>query len=151
MLKFKSATPSLVAADAGFRDERRALGIQPGEQQRRLQLRAGDRQRVTDAVQWFAVNRKRRRATFAGCNLRAHQRQRFGHTAHRPLHQRRVANQFAGSIVILALLGLIIGLLVKLGAIMKRVDAITTNVASATEWFSPTKVFKEIGKLFHKN
>ena len=55
------------------------------------------------------------------------------------------------SIVILALLGLIIGLLVKLGAIMKRIDTITTNVASATEWFSPIKVFKEIGKLFHKN
>ena len=86
----------MVAADASFRDERRTLGVQPREQQRGLQLRAGDRQRVTDATQWFAVNHERRRATFAGCNLRAHQRQRLGHTAHRPLHQRRITNQFAG-------------------------------------------------------
>lgn len=54
------------------------------------------------------------------------------------------------SIVIIALLGVMIVLLVKLRQVAKRVDAITTNVARVTEWFSPTKVFGEVAKLFKK-
>lgn len=54
------------------------------------------------------------------------------------------------SVVIVALLGVAIALLLKLRQIAKRVDTITTNVARASEWFSPTKVFSEIGKLFGK-
>ena len=34
--------------------------------------------------------------------------------------------------------------------IMKKVDKITMNVASATDWLSPAKVFSEITKLFRK-
>ena len=54
------------------------------------------------------------------------------------------------SIVILVLLGTIISLLIRINAIMKKVDKITMNVASATDWLSPTKVFSEIKKLFRK-
>ena len=49
------------------------------------------------------------------------------------------------SVIIVALLAVVITLLAKL-----NVDKITTNVASATEWLSPTKVFSEIAGLFRK-
>ena len=54
------------------------------------------------------------------------------------------------SIVILVLLGTIISLLIRINAIMKKVDKITMNAASATDWLSPAKVFSEITKLFRK-
>jgi len=44
----------------------------------------------------------------------------------------------------------VIALLVRLNTVMKSVSKITTNVASATEWLSPTKVFSEISGLFRK-
>lgn len=55
------------------------------------------------------------------------------------------------SFVVVVLLTLVIILLVKANRVVKRVDAITTNVARATEWLSPTKVFSEISNLFRKN
>lgn len=54
------------------------------------------------------------------------------------------------SIVILVLLGTVISLLIRINAIMKKIDKITMNVASATDWLSPAKVFSEITKLFRK-
>lgn len=54
------------------------------------------------------------------------------------------------SFVILVLLGLLIALLVKVNRITKRIDSITINIAKATEWFSPTKVFNGIANLFGK-
>lgn len=52
------------------------------------------------------------------------------------------------SIMILALLGALIALLIKLRQLAARVDAVTTNIAKATEWLSPTKVFREVAQLF---
>lgn len=54
------------------------------------------------------------------------------------------------SVVILALLATVIMLLIKVRRIAQKIDAVTTNVARATEWLSPTKVFSEIRSLFHK-
>ena len=54
------------------------------------------------------------------------------------------------SVIIVTLLAVVIALLVRLNTGMKSVSKITTNVASATEWLSPTKVFSEISGLFRK-
>ena len=54
------------------------------------------------------------------------------------------------SIVILALLGVLIALLTKLRQVAKRVDEVTTNIAKATEWLSPSKLFGEIASLFKR-
>lgn len=54
------------------------------------------------------------------------------------------------SLMTLALLGALIALLVKLRHIAARVDAVTTNIAKATEWLSPTKVFREVAQLFKR-
>lgn len=55
------------------------------------------------------------------------------------------------SLVIIALLGVVIALLVKIRQVARRVDAVTANVAKATEWLSPAKVVGEIASLFGKN
>ena len=49
-----------------------------------------------------------------------------------------------------ALLGALIALLVKLRQLAARVDAVTTNIAKATEWLLPTKVFREVAQLFKR-
>lgn len=54
------------------------------------------------------------------------------------------------SVVIVALMAVVIALLIKIRNIAKTVDTVTANMARATEWLSPTKVFGEIGKLFRK-
>lgn len=54
------------------------------------------------------------------------------------------------SLMTLALLGALIALLVKLRQLAARVDAVTTNIAKATEWLSPTKVFREVAQLFKR-
>lgn len=54
------------------------------------------------------------------------------------------------SVVIIALLSILIALLLKIRQLARRVDVITTNVARASEWLSPTKVFSEISQLFRK-
>ena len=84
---------AMIAADTGFRDARRAVGKQPGKQQGGFQLRTRHRQGVIHTVQRAAMNNERRRARVAGGNLRPHQRQRLSHAAHRPLHQRSIADQ----------------------------------------------------------
>lgn len=52
------------------------------------------------------------------------------------------------SFVILAMLVAMIALLVKLNRFAQRVDTVTANVARASEWLSPTKVFSEVKNLF---
>ncbi|MDO4713024.1 MAG: hypothetical protein Q4B05_03950 [Candidatus Saccharibacteria bacterium] len=54
------------------------------------------------------------------------------------------------SILSLIMMGVIIALLVKVRRIAHKVDTITGNIARATEWLSPAKVFGEIRQLFHK-
>lgn len=54
------------------------------------------------------------------------------------------------SLVVLVLLGVVIALLLKVRRIAKKVDAVTTNLARASEWLSPSKVFSEIRQLFRK-
>jgi len=54
------------------------------------------------------------------------------------------------SVVILALLAAVIALLVKLRQVARRVDTVTANLAMATEWLSPKKVFREISNLFSR-
>lgn len=51
------------------------------------------------------------------------------------------------SVVILALIIIIIVLLVKLNKIASNVQQTSANIASATEWFSPMKIFSEIAKV----
>lgn len=54
------------------------------------------------------------------------------------------------SIVIVALLAVMTIVLVKVHRIVKTLDAITQNVASATDWLSPVKVFNQIVRLFRR-
>ncbi len=54
------------------------------------------------------------------------------------------------SVMVIVLLGFVVVLLVKLRKIAVTVDTVTTNIARATEWLSPTKVFSEISQLFGK-
>ena len=42
----------------------------------------------------------------------------------------------------------VIVLLVKLNKLVGNVQQVSENVAKATEWFSPVKVFSEIGSMF---
>lgn len=54
------------------------------------------------------------------------------------------------SLMTIALMGLVIALLVKARQIARRVDEVTTNVAKASEWLSPKKVFDGIAGLFNR-
>lgn len=54
------------------------------------------------------------------------------------------------SVMVIALLGVMIALLIKTRRIIQRVDDVTANIAKATEWLSPTKMFGEIMRLFGK-
>lgn len=54
------------------------------------------------------------------------------------------------SIVIVSLLAVAIAVLVKVRKIARSLERITTNVASATDWLTPAKVFSEAIKLFRK-
>jgi len=52
------------------------------------------------------------------------------------------------SVVILALLIIIIVLMVRLNRIASTMQQVTQNVASATEWLSPTKLFSYVAAFF---
>jgi hypothetical protein len=54
------------------------------------------------------------------------------------------------SIVIIALLAAVVMVVVKVNRIAKSLDDITSNVASATAWLSPMKLFSEAAKIFRK-
>ena len=52
------------------------------------------------------------------------------------------------SVVILALLIIVIVLLIKLNKLVSNMHQVSENVAKATEWLSPVKVFSELGNIF---
>jgi hypothetical protein len=54
------------------------------------------------------------------------------------------------SIVIIALVAAITVLIVRLNKIAHNIEAISSNVAEATEWFSPTKIFSTIVDTFRR-
>ncbi len=54
------------------------------------------------------------------------------------------------SLVILALLVAAIIVLVKVRQMTKKLHVVVANVAKATEWFSPAKLFYEVRHAFHK-
>ena len=51
---------------------------------------------------------------------------------------------------IVALLATVTVLIVRLNKIAKNVEAISHNVASATEWFSPMKIFSIVADVFKR-
>lgn len=54
------------------------------------------------------------------------------------------------AVVIIALLVMAIVVLMKLKQIAKKADKVTNNLAAATEWLVPAKLFREAGRAFKK-
>lgn len=54
------------------------------------------------------------------------------------------------SVVIIALLAVLIVVLIKVKHIVKNINAITTNVASFSSWFTPAKLVGEARRLFKR-
>ena len=54
------------------------------------------------------------------------------------------------SIVIVALLATVTVLLFRLNRIAKSIEAVSNNLAEATEWLSPVKLFSTIFDVFRK-
>jgi hypothetical protein len=52
------------------------------------------------------------------------------------------------SLVIVALLAIATVVLVKINRVLRSIEAITQNIASASDWLSPVKMFHHISKLF---
>ena len=52
------------------------------------------------------------------------------------------------SIVILVLLIIVVVLLIKLSKLINNLQHVSDNVAKATEWLSPQKIFSEIIHVF---
>lgn len=48
------------------------------------------------------------------------------------------------SVVIVALLAAVTFLLVRLNKIAKNIEAVSNNLAEATEWFSPVKIISTV-------
>lgn len=55
------------------------------------------------------------------------------------------------SVVIITLLVLAIWVLVKIKSIAQKADNITSNLVAATDWLVPSRVFRELAKVFRKN
>ena len=55
------------------------------------------------------------------------------------------------SVTIIVLFGvIIISLLTKLKRLVNQAEAAVSNIAQATEWLSPVKLFTEVVQLFRK-
>ncbi len=54
------------------------------------------------------------------------------------------------SVVIVAVLAALIIALVRLNKLVKSITATASNVAAASEWLSPVKIFSYASKLFRK-
>lgn len=54
------------------------------------------------------------------------------------------------SVVIVGLLVAAIVVLVKVRQMTKKLNVVLANAAKATEWFSPSKLFYEARRAFHK-
>ena len=81
----------MVARGRGLDHRRGAVGVESREQDRRLHLRRRDRERILDPTQRCRAADGDRRMAVGRLDARAHPPQRFGHTFHRALRQRRVA------------------------------------------------------------
>ena len=55
------------------------------------------------------------------------------------------------SLVIVALLVAVILVIIKVNHIAKSIDAVTSNLANATNWVNPVKIFTEVFAAFRKN
>ena len=73
-------------------DDRRALGLQAGEQHGALDLGARDLGAIADALQRGTVNGQRR-LLVVRLDARAHQLERHDDPSHRALRERRVADE----------------------------------------------------------
>lgn len=54
------------------------------------------------------------------------------------------------SLVIIALLVAVTVVLVKLRRLINHIDVVMQNIAAASDWLSPIKIFSQISKLFRK-
>jgi hypothetical protein len=54
------------------------------------------------------------------------------------------------SVIIIAWLTAITVVLLKVRHVLKNIEAITSNIASASDWISPVKLFSQAAKLFRK-
>ena len=54
------------------------------------------------------------------------------------------------SVTIIVLFGVIISLLTKLKRLVNHAEVAVSNIAQATEWLSPVKLFTEVVQLFCK-
>lgn len=54
------------------------------------------------------------------------------------------------SLVIVALLVAITVVLIKLRRLINHIDTVMQNIAAASDWLSPIKVFGQVSKLFRK-
>lgn len=54
------------------------------------------------------------------------------------------------SAVIIVLLGVLAILIIRLNRIVKHIESVSKNVAEATAWFTPTKLFSSIFELFNR-
>lgn len=54
------------------------------------------------------------------------------------------------SVTIIVLFGVIISLLTKLKRLVNQAEVAVANIAQATEWLSPVKLFTEVVQLFRK-
>ncbi len=83
----------MIARDGGLDHRRVAFGAQPGQQQRRLELRARDRHFIADTVQGHPTGNSHRRPSVAGVDRRTHRAEWHCNAFHWPAHQRLVADQ----------------------------------------------------------
>src|ERR1039458_8138978 len=86
----------MIACADRLRYRRMAFGEQSGEQQRGLDLRAGDWDQILDTVQPGAGDAQRGAAAFGRLNLRAHPGQGLNDSAHGPARERLVSDQLRG-------------------------------------------------------
>ena len=82
----------VVARRLRLDDRRLALGVEPGEEDRRLDLRARDRQLVGDRAQRPALDPERQ-VPVVGLDAGAHAAERLGDPLHRPAAERGVAGE----------------------------------------------------------
>lgn len=54
------------------------------------------------------------------------------------------------SVVIVALLGIVTVLMFRLNKIAKNIEAVSTNIAEATSWFSPAKLISTVVGAFRR-
>ena len=83
----------VIARGLGFDDAGRAIGIKAREQDRGLHLRARHVEFVAGPAQGLPARDRDRRSPVVGPDIRPHATQRRRDALHRPLHQRRVADQ----------------------------------------------------------